>query len=307
VSRLPYRLLALDIDGTLLRTDKTVSPRTQDALAAARGLGVRLVLVTGRRYPAARRVAAGLGGAMDLVLHNGALIVQLGEDAPPPTLAASAPAPGRTPDGSPILRCLPLERELARRAIRIGRERGADPVVHAGLRGEGLLLVGEVAPGNALLSYYIDKSHPDVSMVHDLEAALGALDPLQVMFGGAREDMEMLLPHLARDLGPRVRIERTVYASTGVGILDVLAPAVGKAGAVAFLQQRGGFDAAETLAVGDNWNDREMLERAGLGLVMGNAEGPMLELGLPVLPSNEEDGVAVAVERYLLRRNGKRG
>ena len=73
-----FRLLALDIDGTLLGTNKGVSPRTQAAIAAARARGVHLVLVTGRRYPAARRVAEALGGGVPLVLHNGALIVEAG-------------------------------------------------------------------------------------------------------------------------------------------------------------------------------------------------------------------------------------
>ena len=58
--------------------------------------------------------------------------------------------------------------------------------------------------------------------------------------------------------------------------------------------------AEETLAIGDNWNDHEMLEAAGLGLVMGNADPEMLRLGLGVLPTNDEDGVAVAIEREIL-------
>ena len=286
-----YRLLALDIDGTLLRDDKTVSERTRVALMRARERGVHLVLVTGRRYPAARRVATGLGGAMDLVLHNGALVVCLeGRDD----------APLRTADGAGILRCRPLPRDLARLTIRIGRERGADPVVHAGHCGEGRLLVQEVASTNPLLSYYLDRSAADVVRVADLEAALDDLDPLQVMFGGAMEEMEALLGPLGGGLGMAVRIERTVYPASGVGILDVLAAGLGKAEALDFLRQRLGIAAAETLAIGDNWNDREMLEQAGLGLVMGNANPEMRALGLPVLPSNEEDGVAVAIERYLL-------
>src|SRR6185503_12935851 len=98
----------------LLRSDKTVSPRTLAALSAAQAQGVRLVLVTGRRLPAARRAAAALGD-VDLVLHNGALIVENGA----------------------VLRCRPLPRDLARRAIEIGRAMEADPVVHAGHGGEG--------------------------------------------------------------------------------------------------------------------------------------------------------------------------
>jgi Cof subfamily protein (haloacid dehalogenase superfamily) len=273
----PFRLLALDIDGTLLRSDKTVSPRTLAALAGARQAGVRIVLVTGRRYPAARRVAAQLQCETDLVLHNGALIME----------------------GAAVVRCRPLDREVARLAVRVGRAAGADPVVHCGRAGEGLLLVEGVAPSNTLLAYYLDRSHPDVRNVVDLEAALDE-DPLQVMFGGALAEMAGLRARLERELAARARVERTVYPNLGVSLLDVLDPGVGKAEALAFLQARFRVTAAQTLAIGDNWNDHEMLSGAGLGLVMGNADPEMLALGLPVLPTNDEDGVALAIERHVL-------
>ena len=273
----PFRLLALDIDGTLLRSDKTVSPRTLQALAAAQRAGVRIVLVTGRRYPAARRVAALLQCETDLVLHNGALIVE----------------------GEAVVRCRPLDREVARHAIRVGRAQGAHPVVHVGRAGEGLLLVEGTAPSNTLLAYYLDRSHPDVRDVSDLEAALHE-DPLQVMFGGGLAEMAGLRARLEQELGDRARVERTVYPHLGVSLLDVLDPGVGKAEALAFLQARFRVTAAQTLAIGDNWNDHEMLSGAGLGLVMGNADPEMLALGLPVLPTNDEDGVALAIEQHVL-------
>src|SRR6185503_20949449 len=72
------RLVALDIDGTLLRSDKTLSPRTREAVARARRGGVRVVLVTGRRHPSARKVADELGPALPLVVHNGALVIDEG-------------------------------------------------------------------------------------------------------------------------------------------------------------------------------------------------------------------------------------
>jgi hydroxymethylpyrimidine pyrophosphatase-like HAD family hydrolase len=274
-----YRLLALDIDGTLLDSDKDVSARTQAAIAAARERGARLVLVTGRRYPAARRVAEALGGDVPLVLHNGALIVEAGS----------------------VLRCRPLARAAAADAVRLGRLHAADAVIHAGQRGEGRLLFERVSPGNRLLSDYLDRSGADAVRVADLLAELlAAEDPMQVMFAGAAEAMEALLAPLGGALGAEARLERTTYPRYGVSIIDVLHPGVGKAGALAFLQERWGLTPAETLAIGDNWNDREMLERAGLGLVMGNADPALRAIGLPVLPSNDEDGVAVALETYVL-------
>jgi hydroxymethylpyrimidine pyrophosphatase-like HAD family hydrolase len=96
---------------------------------------------------------------------------------------------------------------------------------------------------------------------------------------------------------------RTVYPQNGVGLLDVLQGSVGKGEAVAFLQDRWGLKPEETLAIGDNWNDHEMLEQAGLGLVMGNADPELRRRGLPVLPTNDEDGVAVAIETHILSRS----
>jgi Cof subfamily protein (haloacid dehalogenase superfamily) len=273
----PFRLLALDIDGTLLRSDKTISPRVRAALAAAEAAGVKRVLVTGRRYPAARRIADELGGPLDLVLHNGALIVENGA----------------------VLRCRPLDRAVARRVIALGRAAGADPVVHAGRAGEGLLLVEGTEISSTLLRYYVDKSHPDVRVVPSLSDALED-DPIQVMFGASVAEMEALRVILADALGASARIDRTFYPHLDAGFLDVLTPGVHKAEALAFVQARWQVGAAETLAIGDNWNDHEMLEAAGLGLVMGNADPRMLELGLPVLPTNDEDGVAHAIERHVL-------
>ena len=152
------------------------------------------------------------------------------------------------------------------------------------------------------MAYYLERSRTDVEVVADLRAAAGSRDVIQVMFGGPREEMDAFYPGVVRDLAGDARVERTVYLQSGVGILDVLAPGVSKAEALAFLQRRWGITAAETLAIGDNWNDHEMLEQAGLGLLMGNADPELRRLGLPVLPTNDEDGVAVAIEAHVLGR-----
>ena len=272
------RLIALDIDGTLLRADRTISARTRLAVDNARAAGVRVVLVTGRRHPSARRVAEELGGELPLVLHNGALVVE----------------------GGCVRRCRPLPRAAARRAIAVGRASGAEPVLHCGKGGEGWLLVDGGAQPGGLVGYYLARAEGEVRRVPDLVAAAAAEEPIQVMFGGDRAEMDPLYWRLADELAGSARVERTVYPSTGVVLLDVLHPDVGKAEALSFLQDRWGIAAAETLAIGDNWNDREMVERAGLGFVMANADPDLLALGLPVLPSNDEDGVARAIEEHVL-------
>lgn len=278
-SGVSYRLAALDIDGTLLRSDRRVSSRVRAAVAAARARGVHVVLVTGRRYPAARRVADEVGPELPLVLHNGALIIMDGR----------------------VLECTPLPRAAALAAVRIGRAHAADAVVHAGQRGEGRLVVESISSDNPLLGFYLARSDPDVQRVADLIAYIEhAEEPLEVMFGGGCEALEALVVPLEAQLGGRARVERTLYPERGVAIVDVIHPAVSKAVALRRLCEHFGVAPAATLAVGDNWNDRDMLERAGLGLVMGNAEPGLRALGLPVLPTNDEDGAAVALESYIL-------
>jgi hypothetical protein len=225
-------------------------------------------------------VADDLGGDLPLVLHNGALIVEGGE----------------------ILVYRPLGREVARRAVRIGRARGASAVLHCGRLGEGRLVVEAEALGSpTLLAYSLDRSNPDLVTVSDIERALDD-DPVQVMFGGSLEEMGALNGTLTADLRGEAHVVQTVYPATGVALIDILDPRVNKGAALDFLRERHGVPASETLAIGDNWNDREMLLSAGLGLVMGNAEPGMLLLGLPVLPSNDDDGVAWAIERHILER-----
>jgi Cof subfamily protein (haloacid dehalogenase superfamily) len=281
VDRPRIRLLALDIDGTLLTSERVVSPRTRAALAAARTAGVKLLLVTGRRLPSARRIARDLGGDVPLVLHNGALVLE----------------------GDELLRACPLPRAVARRATELGLALGAEPVLHCGLRGEGRVVVRTQARHSRLVRYYLERAGPDVEEVADLLVALEGEDPIQVMFGGPREEVESLRGALERRLRDQARVERSVYPANDLAILEVLERTVGKADAVAFLQERWGISAGETLAIGDNWNDREMIVRAGLGFVMGNADPELRRLGPSVLPSNDEDGVALAVETHVL---GKR-
>ena len=280
MARHTIRLLALDIDGTLLRSDQTVSPRTRAALDRARSQGVRLVLVTGRRYPSARRVSDELGGGVPLVLHNGALVVE----------------------GEEVLRCRALARQTARRAILLGRASGVEPVLHCGARAEGRLLVERAVRPSRIVAYYLERARGDVFVVADLLAAVETEDPIQVMYGGAREEMDALETPLRAGLMGVARIERTVYPRAGVVLLDVLDPGVGKAKALAFLQERWGITAEETLAIGDNWNDREMVMAAGYGFIMGNADPELLALGQKALPTNDEDGVAWAIEEHVLGR-----
>jgi hydroxymethylpyrimidine pyrophosphatase-like HAD family hydrolase len=185
--------------------------------------------------------------------------------------------------------------------VTFAKGKGADPVVHFGQGGEGLLYVENASPSHTLLAYYLTRSHPDVRVVASLEEAMAAQtdDPLQVMFGGSMNEMSELATTLENEAFD-IRALRTVYPRDNLSLIDVVAPSVDKSEALGFLCARWGIGIEEVLAIGDNWNDREMLLAAGMGCVMGNAEPGLRSLGLEVVPTNDEDGVAVAVERFVL-------
>ena len=275
------RVLALDIDGTLLNSQREISPRNHAAIAGALKAGVRIALVTGRRYPAARRIADLLPGRPTLVLHNGGLVIE----------------------ETVVLRVRPLRRSTAIAVLTFAKSVGADPVVHFGLAGEGLLYVENASPSHTLLAYYLSRSHPDVRVVPNLEAAVAMAgdDPLQVMFGGSMDEMSALA-RAVEGRGFDIRALRTVYPKDDLSLIDIVAPTVDKSEALRFLCARWGLELDEVLAIGDNWNDREMLLTAGKGCVMGNADPELRALGLEVLPGNDEDGVAWAVERFVLAK-----
>lgn len=273
------RAVALDIDGTLLNSRREVSPRNLAAVAAAERAGVRVALVTGRRYPAARKVADLLPVRPTLVLHNGGLVVE----------------------NAIAIRVRPLARAVASAVVALAKDAGADPVVHVGHRGEGLLYVENASPAHTLLAYYLSRSHPDVRVVDRLEDFLRSeeKDPLQVMFGGSMEEMGALAASLeAANLG--ISALRTVYPKDDLSLIDGVAPTVDKSEALRYLCARWGIGIGDVLAIGDNWNDRQMLLEAGRGCVMGNADPQLRSLGLEILPGNDDDGVAHALERFAL-------
>ncbi len=235
--------------------------------------------MTGRRYPAARKVADQLGGEPGLILHNGGLVVEA---------------------ASPVRVC-PLNRIAAVAVVVFSKLHGADPVVHFGHRGEGLLYVETASPSHTLLACYLSRSHPDVRIVENLEAAIAREpdEPLQVMFGATMLDMSALAVAIeAKSFG--VSVLRTVCPKDYLSLLDVVGPTVDKSEALRFLCARWEVGVKQVLAVGDNWNDREMLRMVGIGCVMANADPGLQTLGLTLVPSSDEDGVADAIERFVL-------
>ena len=286
---MPIRLLALDLDGTLLDSRGLVSERNRRAVSAARARGVRVAVVTGRRFRDARPVALELGLDVPVVAHNGALTKH-----------------ARTLETVSVTH-LPLA--AARETLRVGRAHGSDALVSDDAEGAGLLVYDHIDEDDRPLAEYIrwsrrihgEEAARAIIQVESLEAYLDHA-PVHITFSGTQGRAERLAAALERELGGSVRLMATIYPRLDFGLVDVIHPEVSKGTGLRAVADEYGLAPAEVMAVGDNHNDREMLEYAGTRVVVSNAEPALRDLeGVHVTASNDEDGVAAAIEKFILR------
>jgi hypothetical protein len=282
------RLIGIDVDGTLLDSEGKLPDVNRDAIHAAVAAGVHVALVTGRSYPFARPVADALPASISLIVSNGAV--------------------ERGMDGSTFARRL-LDREVARRVLDAMRDyRDATALVFD--RDADRQVVFETMdwehPGRRK---YWSRNNSHIAQSVPLEDALTE-DPIQVMFNGSVDLMRPLAELLRRDARVHAASEgeileysvlMTEYVHRDFTLVDVTAPDATKGHALAWRAERMGLAREEVMAVGDNFNDLEMLEYAGTSVVMGNSVEELKGRGWHVTGHQNEAGVAQAIEQFALR------
>ncbi len=286
---MPIRLLALDLDGTLLNSHGRITDRTRSALDAARKSGVRVALVTGRRFRDARPIALELGLDIPVIAHNGALT--------------------KHAESLETVAVMPLPLHAARQALQIGRAAGADPLLSDDYEGLGVLVYDHLSGHNRAVQQYVswarrihgDAGQEAVRQVPDLKAYLDH-EPVHLAFSGGCAKMKELEALLQTDLNDTVKTFCTSYPSKGFSLLDIVHPQASKGVGLAAVAVELEVFQEEVMAIGDNFNDVEMLTYAGTGVVMGNADSSLQEMkGLHSTTSNDDDGVALAIERFILQ------
>ncbi|MGA3332937.1 MAG: Cof-type HAD-IIB family hydrolase [Terracidiphilus sp.] len=285
----PVRLVAIDMDGTLLPgLLQTVSERNARALRAAQGAGITVAIATGRRaaYTAPLLVGLGLRADTPLITSNGTVLCTL--------------------DGKTIGRCH-MEARVARGLCGLLRPFGA--VVFTFDRpGRGELVLEDIAHAHGRIALWVEANRNAIEVVKPLELALvDGDDPIQGMAAGSVGRMQEAEKALkASEWRDACECVRTEYPARDLSILDLLPPGISKGWALEQLATRLGVDRKETMAIGDNWNDASMLEWAGQGIVMANAAPELRALaktrGWKQAPSNDDNGVAVVLERVLAGR-----
>ena len=277
-SRSSIRLLATDIDGTLLNPQFQISQGDLAALRRAHDAGVEIVLVTGRRHSFALPIAKLLGFDLWLISSNGAV-----------TRSLSGETFHR--DLMPTGTCLQLCRAM--------QEFRGNTVLTFDKEVKGAIVLERLDEIGASIRRWIEKNMEFIEFVVPIEASL-TTDPVQCMFCGTMARMNLALRALeSAGLEDNVTVLRTEYPARDLSMIDVLNAECSKGHALQRWATYRGYHRDEVMAVGDNHNDVEMLEFAGHPVIMGNACEELRARGWRVTLGNEACGVAAALQEVI--------
>jgi Cof subfamily protein (haloacid dehalogenase superfamily) len=270
------RLLAIDIDGTLLNPQFQISERDLVALRHAHAQGIEVILVTGRRHAFALPIAQQLGFDLWLISSNGAIT--------------------RSLSGETFHRDL-LPRQTCRSLCGLMQEFRGQTVLTFDREGKGTIIIERLADLEASIQRWLEKNLEYIDFVIPVEDAL-TTDPVQAMFCGPVALMHRVLQALGSCQLP-ITVLRTEYPGRDLSIVDVLNAGCSKGHALERWAQYRNLTRDQVMAVGDNYNDIEMLAFAGHPFIMGNASEELRGRGWTLTHSNAESGVAAAIQHVL--------
>lgn len=272
-----YRLLAIDLDDTLFNDRLGISPEARAAIRAAQARGVLVTLATGRMFRSAQPIARLLNIAVPVIAYQGALVAD--------------------PETGAHLLHRPLPAADAHAIIRFIKEQKPDYHINVYLN-DKLYMEQLTDHGRR----YAALSGVDAYPVGDPIAFLGERDPTKVVVIAPPDEVDRLLGMALPVFSRRVHLTKSKPQ-----FLEFSHPRATKGHALQWLAARHGVDRTAVLAIGDSYNDMDMLEWAGLGVVMGNAPAPVRAVADHVAPTNEENGVAQTIHQFILSSGSSSG
>jgi hypothetical protein len=273
------KLIALDIDGTLLDPDGQITPRVHSAIREAQRAGIIVTLATARRYVGARLVADALDFALPLIVYDGALIVEY---------------PAQS-----ILYSRSLSARLAGQVIEIFLRHAIQPVVQICERLLEKVWTGPAERDHPELATYIATTSEHLLRLPYAQLHSGSVDPLRVVAFASQPAIEQIIPEISALACSWNAIKK---GSFNCAELAVMCPGCSKASGVAALAAFYAIPLTQVMAIGDDTNDIPMLQLAGWGVAMGQAPAIVKAAARTQTTSNREDGVALAIECYALAR-----
>lgn len=268
------QLLVVDIDGTIAGESNSISKPVKQAIVAARSRGTHVAIATGRMYRSALRFHEEIGSSLPLVAYQGAWI--------------------QDPATQKIHRHLPVSREMAQKLLNYFEQPELRSLLSVHFYINDQLYVRELTRESEI---YAERSGITAIPVGDLRSVLSQ-EPTKVLALCDDTDIiEQLLGNLRRQYTPA-----ELYLTKSVAtFFEATNPFVNKGAGVRYLaEDLLGLHRANVMTIGDNFNDLEMLEYAGIGVAMGNAPAAVQAIAQWVAPTVEQDGAAVAIEKFLL-------
>ena len=270
------KLLAVDIDGTLLDPAGRLSPRVRAAVDKACAAGVTVVVATGRRYRTSRAIAEDAGLSSYVICQHGTHIRRMSDDS----LVWSAP----------------FEKDAARAVVEVMIEHGFEPRVFLdGFDREMDFLIITGLPQPKEMFGYTGTAW---RVAKEIEVPDGMAIMVVASFGGV-DALEPALDEIRALGGGRVTAHVINPPGAPYWCLEAMSPRAGKGSALLVLAKRLDVKPEETAAVGDDINDVDMIEKAGVGIAMGNAVEAVKEAADFIVAANGDDGLAEAIERLL--------
>lgn len=281
VTATSLRLIAIDIDGTLLNPEFQISATDLATLRRAHAQGIEVILVTGRRHTFALPIAQQLGFDLWLISSNGAITRSLA--------------------GETFHRDL-LPEATCRELVRVMQEFRGQTVLTfdsdaVGSEASDTIVIERLEKLETSIRRWLEKNMEYIRFAVPIENALTA-DPVQAMFCGTVGQMQRALQILG-SCGLPITVLRTEYPGRDLSIIDVLNAGCSKGHAVERWANYRQITSGQIMAIGDNYNDIEMLAFAGHAFVMANASKELHNRGWKVTRSNAESGVTAAIEHLL--------
>ncbi len=274
----PIRLIAVDIDGTLLNHEFKIADADLAALRRAHQLGIEVILVTGRRHTFALPIAQWLGFDLWLISSNGAVT--------------------RSLSGETFHRDF-LPAATARRLCAAMKEFRGHMVLTFDTNAKGAIVLERMDELGGSIQRWLEKNMEYIDFVIPIEHSILS-DPVQAMFCGRIERMHQALAQLNTcGLEQDITVLRTEYPLRDLSIVDILNQGCSKGHALERWAKYRGIPRDQVMAIGDNYNDIEMLAFAGYPVIMGNASDELRDRGWAVTLPNDQCGVAAAVDQVL--------
>ena len=272
------RLIAIDLDGTLLDSNVQVPEANLRALRRAHEVGIEIVLVTGRRHRFALPMAESLGFDLWLMSSNGAVTRSTRGELFHQDLL---------PRGTAIKLCRHMTQYRNHMVLTFDRE------------GMGAIVCENHERLYDVIQRWMEKNAPYIEYVSPIAKALTE-DPIQAMFCGPIELMQQAQQALLScDFARDFTMLRTQYDVRNLCIVDILNAGCSKGHALERWANYRGIDRSEVMAIGDNYNDIEMLTFSGHPVIMGNASDDLKQNGWTITLHNDQSGVAAAIEQVL--------